>query len=227
VARNARGVLRPTAPTSTEGEWQARRRRSHRCGGGEPSVGTGPAARLQVNDAPHRARRTWACRPAGGRRDGHLRVARVPDTARRRFPGGDRSAAARSVLGLDPWVRATVVLDPVRDCVPADVAVRDRGVPQGAWPALPRAPALSPTGAATNAITCAWGNPLRDPNGSGAGAVVAHGPAAWSLYRDPDSRRCRDRQDVRLHVSVRRSALAVAEPGWVTQGGRPRDGSEG
>ena len=72
-----------------------------------------------------------------------------------------------------------------------------------------------------------WRDALADDDRPCADADVADDPAARALHRHHDSRRGRHRQDVRVHVSVRRAAAALASAGSGAEDRRARPGSEG
>ena len=76
------------------------------------------------------------------------------------------------------------------------------------------------------AVRRTWRGALSDYAWPRAFAGLADDPAARALHRNRDSRRCRYRQDVGLHVSVRRPASAMARPGSEAESRRARHGSE-
>ena len=89
------------------------------------------------------------------------------------------------------------------------------------------APALPIPRASPLAVRRTWRGALSDYAWPRAFAGVADDPAARALHRRHDSGRRRYRQDVGVHVSVRRPAAAMARRGSEAESRRARPGGEG
>ena len=171
------------------------------------------------------ARALVALAMAGG--VGAVGTARVPVSRGRRVPRSDRRTRPRRAVRPDVRVRHALVHHAVLRRVAVDVARGDRRLSPRAARARPAAPAVSAARAAADADrSCSARRTITTDSGPRAASRVADDPAARPLHRRHDSRRRRHRQDVRLHVSVRRPTAALARRRSGAQARRPRPGSE-
>ena len=171
------------------------------------------------------ARALVALAMAGG--VGAVGAARVPRFAGRRVPRSDRRTRSRGAVRPDLRVRHAVVHHAVLRRVAVDVARGDRRLSPRAERARPAAPAVSRSPSSGPRRSLVLGEThYQTDSGPSAASRVADGPAAGPLHRRHDPRRRRNRQDVRVHVSVRRptASLASRRPGAKAR--RPRPGSQ-
>ena len=123
-------------------------------------------------------------------------------------------------------LRDHVVFDAVLRGVAGAVDAGDRCIQACPERQNASAPALPIPRASPLAVRRTWRGALSDYAWPRAFAGLADDPAARALHRHHDSRRRRYRQDVGLHVSVRRPASAMARPGSEAESRRARPGSE-
>ena len=173
-------------------------------------------------------RRPPAPRHGDRRRRRHVRPARVPDPAATTCSSRSSRRGARTCSTRSPtatpllWFSTPFCLASL-----LDVARRDRRLPDRARRAVPRTAAVPSSQRRGRRRRWCWAKHITRRDRPRAGPDMADDPAARALHRAHGSGRRRHRQDVRLHVSVRGPAPALAARRRRPQGGRPGDGGEG
>ena len=213
MARGASRVVRPA------GDWTRTRKRKHpaRSDGGahqHPSDPGTVASRSEAVAARHAAIDPRSARGGGPGRGCRCRNVGTSDMSRasrrgvpRAHPGAHRwcsscwSMEYAALWFITPYYVASMIGSLVTIIVYRRVPVmRSRPLP------------LSGQGRGPRRCSCSVA-PSHDA-GTRAATELAHDPTARPLYGCHGAGRGRDREDVGLHVSVRRPAPALAKPGW-------------